>query len=225
MKITLTPRDKKLLVGLAVFLLIVGVGFGILYPMIKAEKRLSEALKTEKAIMDENQRKINELDIMKLDREQAGARLSSLSEDYFPVMTSMEVENMMTRLALDKGVIMKDIDINMPETGEYANLPDYSKMLRGDSTGEGEQEDSEEESAFYGLYRVEVKMSMTGSRSKLQAVLDACQEKEPKMQVDEILWQRSSAEKDGEYTLAIKVSVYMAENLEQYMDGERGQQQ
>ena len=78
MKITLTPRDKKLLVGLAVFLLIVGVGFGILYPMIKAEKRLSEELKTEKAIMDENQRKINELDIMKLDREQAGARLSSL---------------------------------------------------------------------------------------------------------------------------------------------------
>ena len=68
-------------------------------------------------------------------------------------------------------------------------------------------------------------MSMTGSRSKLQAVLDACQEKEPKMQVDEILWQRSSAEKDGEYTLAIKVSVYMAEDLEQYMDGERGQQQ
>ena len=96
MKITLTPRDKKLLVGLAVFLLIVGVGFGILYPMIKAEKRLSEELKTEKAIMDENQRKINELDIMKLDREQAGARLSSLSEDYFPVMTSMEAENMMT---------------------------------------------------------------------------------------------------------------------------------
>ena len=151
MKITLTPRDKKLLVGLAVFLLIVGVGFGILYPMKKAEKRLSEELKTEKAIMDENQRKINELDIMKLDREQAGARLSSLSEDYFPVMTSMEAENMMTRLALDKGVIMKDIDINMPETGEYANLPDYSKMLRGDSTGEGEQEDSEEDSAFYGL--------------------------------------------------------------------------
>lgn len=148
MKITLTPRDKKLLVGLAVFLLIVGVGFGILYPMKKAEKRLSEELKTEKAIMDENQRKINELDIMKLDREQAGARLSSLSEDYFPVMTSMEAENMMTRLALDKGVIMKDIDINMPETGEYANLSDYSKMLRGDSTGEGEQEDSEEDSAF-----------------------------------------------------------------------------
>ena len=52
MKITLTPRDKKLLVGLAVFLLIVGVGFGILYPMIKAEKRLSEELKTEKDIMD-----------------------------------------------------------------------------------------------------------------------------------------------------------------------------
>lgn len=218
---TLTPRDKKLLVGLAVFLLIVGVGFGILYPMKTTEQRLDTELQEETILMEENKHKINGLNMIQKDKEEAGARLASLSEDYYPVMTSMETEKMMTRLSLDKGVVMRDIDIMMPEIGEYAEMADYTGLLMGASSGE----ENEENNVFPGIYRVEVKMSMTGIRARLQAMLDACQEREPKMQVDEILWQNASLEKNGEYTLAIKVSVYMAEELEEYMDGERGQQE
>lgn len=217
MKLTLTPRDKKLLIGLAVFLLIVGGGFGIVLPLKQAGNRLSDELQEEKTIMEENQQKIDGLEALEEEREEAGARLSILSQDYFPVMTSMEIEKMMTRLSMDKGVLMKDIEISMPEDGEYAQLNDYSKMLR-EKSGETQGEE-DEDSVFRGIYCGKVKMSMTGTRNQLQAMLDACQEKEPKMQVDEILWQRNSANGSGEYTLAIQVSVYMAQDLEGYMNG------
>lgn len=216
MKLTLTPRDKKLLIGLAVFLLVVGGIFGILFPLKNIEKRLSEEVQTEQELMEENQKKIDGLESMEKERKEAGERLSALSEDYFPVMSSVEIEKMMTRLSIDKGVTMKDIEISMPEDGEYAQLKDYSKMLRQESEETQEEQDSD---TFQGIYLGKAKMSMTGSRDGLQAMVDACQEKEPKMQVDEILWQKNVAEDGGEYTLAIQVSVYMAQDLEEYMNG------
>lgn len=139
----------------------------------------------------------------------------------------MEIEKMFTRLSLDQGATVLDIDIVMPVEGEDAVLKDYSKILEeaeNDKTGEDDEEKAEKEDLFRGLSRAQVTLSIQGSRAHLQEVMDACQKQEPKMKVDEILWQKNTEEQTTEYTLAMRISVYMVQNFDDYMEEKRGQQ-
>ena len=50
MTLKLTERDKKLLVFLAIFLIIVGIGAGVIYPLFTWSKSLDEELSTQKQL-------------------------------------------------------------------------------------------------------------------------------------------------------------------------------
>ncbi|MDD7209231.1 MAG: hypothetical protein PUH29_04140, partial [Lachnospiraceae bacterium] len=201
--------------------------FCVLRPLKNMERRYTQKLEKEKTAMRENKKKMETLPEMQEKNEESQARLSSLSENFFPEMTSMEIEKMFTRLSLDQGATVLDIDIVMPVEGEDAVLKDYSKILEeaeNDKTGEDDEEKAEKEDLFRGLSRAQVTLSIQGSRAHLQEVMDACQKQEPKMKVDEILWQKNTEEQTTEYTLAMRISVYMVQNFDDYMEEKRGQQ-
>ena len=107
----MTERDKKLLAGLFLFLLGIFCIFCVLRPLKNMERRYTQKLEKEKTAMRENKKKMETLPEMQEKNEESQARLSSLSENFFPEMTSMEIEKMFTRLSLDQGATVLDIDI------------------------------------------------------------------------------------------------------------------
>ena len=106
----------------------------------------------------------------------------------------------------------------MPAAGEYTQLLDYADMLLARMQGSQEENSGEEAAVYGGIYTAEAKITMTGQRQALQDVLDTCAALEPKMRIDEFLWQSGSRNAEGEYTLSMALELYMAEDTGQYVN-------
>lgn len=213
MTTTLTDRDKKLLVILAVFVLTVGVGAGVLYPLVNKNQELQTQLVEETLKRIENEQKVAGVANLKAQKDQAGESLTEVQSEFFAVMQSKDIDKMMTEMALSYGLIARELDILMPVKGEYTTLPEYSAMLM---MGSGGSQEKTEATGYAGIYTAKVDFTMTGSRRALQEMLNACMAMEPKLRVSEFLWNQGRSTESGTYTLAISAELYMYESLEQY---------
>ena len=70
MTLKLTERDKKLLVFLAIFLIIVGIGAGMIYPLFTWSKSLDEELSTQKQLQVENEQKVSRVITMEMGKKE-----------------------------------------------------------------------------------------------------------------------------------------------------------
>lgn len=217
MTLKVTERDKKLLVFLAIFVVVVGLGAGVILPLLSKSQELREELTQAQLVQTEKEQKVLSLSTMEKRKKEAEASLEEMKKEFYGVMQSKDIDKMLTEMALSNGVVVNEMDIAMPSLGEYTQLTDYSKMLIAAALNNEEgTQDKEEAPSYGGVYTAQVEMTMTGGRVPLQAVLDNCASQEPKMRIAEFLWQ-ADKKNEGTYTLAIKLELYMAEDTQEYL--------
>lgn len=219
MTLKVTERDKKLLVVLAVVVIVFGMGFGILLPLFEKGQDLTEQLLEETVVKVTNEQKVNTLDALKKQEETLKEELAAVRNEFYELTPSMEIDRMMTGMALSHGLVVKDLDITIPSTGSYTALIGYQDMLlnRAEDSVNGETASEEPESTVYtGVYTANAKISMTGSREALQAMLDECAALEPKARISEFLWEQER-EDSANYILTMSVELYMSEDADQYL--------
>ena len=217
MTLKVTERDKKLLVFLAIFVVVVGLGAGVILPLLSKSQELREELTQAQLEQTEKEQKVLSLSTMEKRKKEAEASLEEMKKEFYGVMQSKDIDKMLTEMALSNGVVVNEMDIAMPSLGEYTQLTDYSKMLIAAALNNEEgTQDKEEAPSYGGVYTAQVEMTMTGGRVPLQAVLDNCASQEPKMRIAEFLWQ-GDKKNEGTYTLAIKLELYMAEDTQEYL--------
>ena len=217
MTLKVTERDKKLLVFLAIFVVVVGLGAGVILPLLSKSQELREELTQAQLEQTEKEQKVLSLSTMEKRKKEAEASLEEMKKEFYGVMQSKDIDKMLTEMALSNGVVVNEMDIAMPSLGEYTQLTDYSKMLIAAALNNEEgTQDKEEAPSYGGDYTAQVEMTMTGGRVPLQAVLDNCASQEPKMRIAEFLWQ-ADKKNEGTYTLAIKLELYMAEDTQEYL--------
>lgn len=217
MTLKVTERDKKLLVFLAIFVVVVGLGAGVILPLLSKSQELREELTQAQLEQTEKEQKVLSLSTMEKRKKEAEASLEEMKKEFYGVMQSKDIDKMLTEMALSNGVVVNEMDIAMPSLGEYMQLTDYSKMLIAAALNNEEgTQDKEEAPSYGGVYTAQVEMTMTGGRVPLQAVLDNCASQEPKMRIAEFLWQ-ADKKNEGTYTLAIKLELYMAEDTQEYL--------
>lgn len=208
MTLKLTQRDKKLLVVLAVVVLVVGLGAGILFPLMEKGQELKEEVGNAQIEQLERSQKVESLPALQKKEEKALEQIGAVQEDFYPVMKSMEIDKMLTELALSKGLLVKDMDIKMPSEGEYTTVKDY--------TGPTEEESSKEKGTTYnGIYTARVKMTLSGNRETIQSMMDECATNEPGMRVTDFTWQ--SGRESETWTMGMTVEIYMCEDTTQYI--------
>lgn len=208
MTLKLTQRDKKLLIVLAVVVLIVGIGAGVLLPMMEKGQSLKEEVTDAKIEQQERSQKVKSLPVLQEKEEKVLIEIGKAQEDFYPVMQSMEIDKMLTGLALSKGLTVKDLDIKMPVSGEYTKLKDYTGPMP-----EGENED--EGVTYNGIYTAAVMMTLFGGRDSIQSMMDECAAKEPGMRITDFTWQ--SAKESSSWTLGMTLEIYMCEDTQQYI--------
>ena len=173
MTLKVTERDKKLLVFLAIFVVVVGLGAGVILPLLSKSQELREELTQAQLEQTEKEQKVLSLSTMEKRKKEAEASLEEMKKEFYGVMQSKDIDKMLTEMALSNGVVVNEMDIAMPSLGEYTQLTDYSKMLIAAALNNEEgTQDKEEAPSYGGVYTAQVEMTMTGGRVPLQAVLD-----------------------------------------------------
>ncbi|MCH1983054.1 hypothetical protein MCG98_10805 [Ruminococcus sp. OA3] len=212
----LTERDKKLLIFLAVFTVVVGIGAGVLLPLIQKSQDLKSELADARLERQEKEMKVAMLTSMREKEKKLKESLSQLQQEFYEAMPSMEIDKMLTDLALGRGLQVQDLNISLPIEGQYTELMDYTAMLNQQASGT-EDNNSQGLLAYNGVCTASVTMIMTGERVNLQAMLDACAIQEPRLRISNFQWQKNTRGDTGGYTLAISMELYMYEDTLQYM--------
>lgn len=210
MTLKLTERDKKLLVILAVFILIVGIGAGVLMPLMDKGQELQEKVAEAKIEQQEREQKVVSLPVLR-DRESTVlSNIEEMKKDFYSIMKSMEIDKMLTELALSKGLTVKELDIRLPAAGEYSTIKDYTAFA--DESG---AETANEGVTYNGIYTALVSMTLLGSRGEIQAMMDDCAANEPGMRITDFTWQ--SAKESEDRTLGMTLEIYMCRDTGQYI--------
>ena len=211
MTLKVTERDKKILLVLAVFLIVLGLIAGVLMPLMENTQKLGEEIAEAEVEKQEKEMKVAALPGMRSRMEKAEEELSAMQERYYPVMKSVEIDRMMTHTAVNCGIQVLDMDIKMPDFTSYTTLLNYGDIVYG-----VEQENSEN-TPFDGMYTASLTMNMTGSRENLQSMLDVTVSQEPRQRVTDFSWQKNQKEGSSEYTLSMSVDIYMYQDVEMYV--------
>ena len=134
MKSTMTERDKKLLVGMFIGVIIVAIGYWGILPQIKAYNTISDKIEKE-----ENTKKINELKLLnvgtiQIQAEDYESRIAEKKDEFFQILSSSEIDRMMTEMATDNGLDIYDLSFKVPTTPSermaYKNSQLYNIQLQ-----------------------------------------------------------------------------------------------
>jgi hypothetical protein len=224
----MSERDKKLLVCLGVFVVIVCFAYWGIRPILKSVTEIDEQIEDDEDIQAMNDIKIAELPLIEKDVNQLESDIDAARGNYFSIMTSDEVDRYFTDMVLSYNLHSYDLTITMPETSCDLQPYQYSeKFLKGDDeeesetdtshlsqieqvdevateeadeeTDETEEEaDEEEEVADNGIYVAEVTMRLGGQLSDLTKLINDLSGTDQKLRVSQYSYSTVQSVQTGE---------------------------
>lgn len=216
MTLTLTERDKKLLVILAVVALVAGLGAGVIYPLMNKAQDLQLELQDARIEKTEREAKVAKLPVVEQQQQTVYAEMEELQKDAYPVMPSLSIDRTLTSLAQARGADVKSLNIEMPEKQSYTSFPSYGQVLIAAASGSSDGQSGESENATYrGIYTAHATMSLSGNRETLQSVIDQVQAEEPNFRITEFNWGQNTSQ--STFSLTIGIDVYMYEDSTAYL--------
>ena len=237
MQMKMTEKDKKLIVFLSVFVILVVGGYWGIYPMVRNIISYNSQIQDARDTKEMNEVKIAQVPLLETDNDKLEAQIKEQKNNFFPVMTSDQVDRYMTGLILDYQLYAYDLDIHMPEEEAAVEPYQYSEKAKAlenlshesaqDSTGVTADSDtgiwSNMEDISTGISAVEVTMRVGGDRTHIQKLIDELSTTDQKLHLTGYSWdeQRSityqddgTFEVDTEYTLTMTINLYMCEGQE-----------
>ena len=133
MKSTMTERDKKLLVGMFIGVIIVAIGYWGILPQIKAYYSISDKIEKEEKIKKINQIKLLNVGTIQIQADDYESRIAEKKDEFFQILSSSEVDKMMTEMATSNNLDIYDLSFKVPTTPSermaYKNSQLYNIQL------------------------------------------------------------------------------------------------
>ncbi|MCQ2494837.1 MAG: hypothetical protein MJ104_09565 [Lachnospiraceae bacterium] len=215
MKTEMTARDRKLLIFLAVFVVVVGVSYWGIRPLIKSIKSID----SEIAIAEEDKEvidyKVMQLPMMRADQEMLEEKLEKSRVGYYEVMSSDEVDKYLTGVMLDHGLY--SYDLNFSIENEDSTLKPYSYSRKAQMEN-GDSWDANSASVATGIRRVSASMRVGGTEEQIQKLIDDLSVPNQKLLLKSYEWEYEKGvvyNNDGTYEIV--ESRYLKINLELFM--------
>ena len=134
MKSTMTERDKKLLVGMFIGVIIVAIGYWGILPQIKAYYSISDKIEKEEKIKKINQIKLLNVGTIQIQADDYESRIAEKKDEFFQILSSSEVDKMMTEMATSNNLDIYDLSFKVPTTPSermaYKNSQLYNIQLQ-----------------------------------------------------------------------------------------------
>lgn len=220
MKLEMTERDKKLLVMLSIFVIVVCIGYWGVYPHIKSVREANKEIEEEQEIKDENELKILLVPILEKDNETIESEIQSAREMYFSMMSSAEIDKYFTNLALSYNLYSYDLSISLSDTETSLSPYQYSQRAADleaaaatEATTEASDSDSEEEElddateatsdsdevllddgpVTTGIYDAQVTMRLGGDENDLNRLIEDFSNTDQKIRICSYSWAEQSS--------------------------------
>lgn len=217
LEMQMTARDKKLLIFLTIFVLVVGIGYWGVKPQITAAIELNEEIEMQKTKEYMNQLKISELPIFEKDIEDYESEIAESKVNYFKMMTSDQVDKYMTGMALSYGLYCYDLAIFIPDEpakteayqysgryienqnvyDEFSEYGDDEEIDEDDIGGLSDYESLDEffeeeseivEDKYTGVYEARVSMRLGGNEGDIQRFINDFSVNDMEMLVNSYSW-------------------------------------
>lgn len=130
----LTNRDKKLLVFLAVIVILFVFGKFVIAPQLNRTLDLQTSSALAELDRQEMEMKIATLAVAQKDNQDLKELLKTAADDYYPMLSSQEVDREVTGLFLEYGLEIEDLVISMPS--EPSDLEPYVSSQMAQSEAE-----------------------------------------------------------------------------------------
>lgn len=224
MKNKMTERDKKLLIFLALFVIVVGIGYWGVYPKIKHIISYNEEIQDAYDLKAVNEIRIAELPMLESENQRIEQQIAEAKADYYPMMTSDEIDKMFTGKALDYDLYAYNMDIRTEE--EETSLPPYSYSVVNEETDEDTDMTEEEtkNTVPTGIHTVHITMKLGSSEEEnLQRFINDLSSDKAKHLIREYSWENNRRNElvtyengydirtDYETILNISIDIYMCE--------------
>ncbi len=153
-KSNMTERDKKLLTFMFVIVIVVGIGYWGILPQLSTYRELADQIEDEEATQKINKQKLLNLGFLQGAVDDYTKKIAERKEEFYQIMSSSEVDRMMTEIADGENLVIYDLSFSIPTSPTarlaYKNsalyvrqqeqIAAYRKALSDDGT-----EDSTEE--------------------------------------------------------------------------------
>lgn len=235
MKTEMTERDKKLLVFLVLFVIVVGIGYWGVYPMAKAIVDYNGQIAEEQEKKQINDLKIAELPLLEAENVRLEEDIDNAKADYYPMMTSDQVDKMFTGLALTYNLYAYDMDIHMEEDETTLEPYQYSEKAtaqseedeyydNGENTGyEASGMDSLSDETFStGIHTVEISMRLgSDDKDNLMDFINDLSADTEKHLIRNYTWEDNSRSlislRDGGYDMTTEYEAILNITIDIYM--------
>lgn len=188
MKLEMTERDKKLLIGLAIGVIIVCIGYWGIFPIIKDIGTIQEEIEVQDAREQVNSMKQLQLPMLEVDNETYEKDILEARAGFYKILTSDEIDKIFTGKALSHNLYAYEMNITMPtapaklEPYQYSQKALYGEeeeeddgwAIAGDTTTSSDDlfGDFEEDEDTTGIYAATVSMRLGGEQEDLNAFLN-----------------------------------------------------
>ena len=151
----LTKRDKKLLILLGIILVVTGFVFLAIKPLAVRLKETKANLEKEEELREINQKKISLYSDLADYDDALQKKIEKNVEDFYEMMTSEEIDRMLTDMALGYHLEARNLDIQIPEEEEKLEPYVFSEAAANKLENDSGYESI---SGAAGMYDVEAMM-------------------------------------------------------------------
>lgn len=212
MKFEMTERDKRLLIGLAMFVVVVCVGYWGILPQLTRIDEINEELEVAIDERDEKELKVMELPMLEIENKELEEGILESKSQFFQMMDSDEVDKMMTTMVLGYNLYAYDLSISMPK-GEAKLAPYINSKSKDPSSyvNSGVQT---------GVYCVGISMRLGGTYEDFERIIYDLSKTEQKIKLNSFSYGTTSRiveNEDGgleyqeEMVLNLSLELYMCE--------------
>ena len=208
MKSTMTERDKKLLTFMFMVVIIVGIGYWGVRPQIKRYIELGPKIEAQENTKEVNNLKMNNYMIVEGQAEDYEDLIAERKDEFYQIMTSSEIDRMMTEMAINNGLDIYELSFNMPTEPTSRTAYQYSELKTWQDqmsyTDDYEEEDDLDISSDFSL----------GSDSESDDAEDTTASASDKQKImDEVMADDSDIYKKNTDIYAVPVTITVAGDL------------
>lgn len=229
MKMELNERDKKLLVFLSIFVIVVGIGYWGIFGTVKKMNKINDQIEEEQALKDLNEMKILMLPDSELLCADLEDQIATAKDNFFPMMSNDEIDKYFTGLVLDYKLYAYDLDIRVSD--ELAKLVPYqysqlAAELAAEETASGSKESDEAVNEDFaddivGVREATITLRVGGEEADIKKLINDLSNNDKMIRVVNFAWSEERnlvyGEEEGDYevettkVLNITVEIYMCE--------------
>lgn len=202
MKNTISSKDKKLIIFLGYFLVIVGIGYWGIYPQIKEIKALNKAVSAAKDEVDVVTNKSIFYELIEKRQEYLYMDLEGEKNAFLAYMNHEELDAFFTQKAKELNLLVYDLAI-YDSTNEFVQAPYQYSVYKDMNDVNIDQ--------TLGIYKSTVSLKLGGDVKKLDDFVRTYSYNERTV-VNSYSYEKGrsvTSEPEGEDILNINITVYM----------------